>query len=93
MMDSSISIKEEREKVNHFTQQLVNSGYQWSQIREIVVSSLRSVVRKEKLHVDTGEARYKTRFKIVTFKIKKQIIISNRMVQMGWRKRRRQRGY
>ena len=31
MMDSDISIDEQVEKINHFTQQLINSGYQWGQ--------------------------------------------------------------
>ena len=47
MMDSKIDNKENIEKVNHFCQQLINSGYKWEQIREITVSSLRSVVRRE----------------------------------------------
>ena len=49
MMDDHTSIDEKKEKVDHFSQQLVNSGYQWSRIRETVVSSLISVVSGEKL--------------------------------------------
>ena len=48
MMDESIGVDEKIEKINHFTQQLINSGYKWSQIREIVISSLRSVAKIEK---------------------------------------------
>ena len=60
MMDSRITIEEKKEKIEHFTQQLINSGYNWSTIREIIVSSLRSVIRKEKKRLETGEKRYRT---------------------------------
>ena len=60
MMDSRITIEEKKEKIEHFTQQLINSGYNWSTIREIIVSSLRSVIRKEKKRIETGEKRYRT---------------------------------
>ena len=60
MMDDRVSIEEKREKVEHFTQQLINSGYKWSQIREIIISSLRSVIKREKKVIESGEKRYRT---------------------------------
>ena len=47
MMDEDISIEEKVEKIDHFTQQLVNSGYNWGQIREVIVSSLKGFLKKE----------------------------------------------
>ena len=59
MMDDGISVEEQVEKINHFTQQLINSGYQWGQIREIVVSSLKGFQKKEMRKKERGEARYR----------------------------------
>ena len=47
MMDENIEVEEQIEKINHFTQQLINSGYRWEQTREIIVSSLRGFNTKE----------------------------------------------
>ena len=47
MMDEEITMEERIEKIDHFTQQLINSGYQWAQIREIIVSSLKGYLKKE----------------------------------------------
>ena len=60
MMDDLISIEEKVEKIDRFSQQLINSGYQWSQIRDIVVSSLRHVKREERVREKNGNARYRT---------------------------------
>ena len=47
MMDEDITIEEKVEKIDNFTQQLVNSGYNWGQIREVIVSSLKGFLKKE----------------------------------------------
>ena len=47
MMDDKITVEEKVEKLNHFCQQLVNSGYKWEQIREITVSSLKGEKHRE----------------------------------------------
>ena len=47
VLDSKISNDEKVDIVNHYTQQLVNSGYSTTQIREIIESSLKGVVKKE----------------------------------------------
>ena len=72
MMDGEISDEEKIEKVNHFSQQLVNSGYKWSQIREVVISSLRSVVKREK-KIENGQERFRTGEQSLTTRIKKKL--------------------
>ena len=47
MMDEKIEQKEKNAIINQFTQQLINSGYTWAQIRDIIVSSLKGVIKKE----------------------------------------------
>ena len=58
-MDSKIEISEKTEIVDHYTQQLVNSGYACDQIRDIIESSLKGVIRKENRRKMT-ERRYKS---------------------------------
>ena len=48
VLDNMILIEEKIEIVTHYTQQLVNSGYLPDQIRDIIESSLKGVLRKEK---------------------------------------------
>ena len=47
VLDGQIDIEEKVAIVNHFTQQLVNSGYTRDQIREIIESGLKGIIRKE----------------------------------------------
>ena len=47
MMDSRANTEAKIEKLNHFCRQLANPGYEWEQIREVTVSSLRGVIRRE----------------------------------------------
>ena len=47
VMAVDVSIEEKIAKIYHFTQQLVNSGYGYKQSREIVVSMLKGMKRKE----------------------------------------------
>ena len=47
MKDEKVDANEQVERIDHFTQQLINSGYQWPQIREIVCSSLKGFITKE----------------------------------------------
>ena len=46
-MSSNVTLEEQIEKINHFTQQLVNSGYGYRQCREIVISMLKGKKKKE----------------------------------------------
>ena len=47
VMSPDVTIEERIEKINHFTQQLRNSGYQLKQSKEIVLSMLKGWKRKE----------------------------------------------
>ena len=48
VLDRDIHINEKIEIIDHFSQQLFNSGYKQPQIRDIVESGLKGVMRKEK---------------------------------------------
>ena len=60
MMDSNISAQEKIETVDHFTQQLVNSGYNAAQISDIIVSSLKGIMRKERRLKEKGGSKYRS---------------------------------
>ena len=75
MMDDKIELEEKIEKVNQFCQQLINSGYNWGQIREIVVSSLRSAVKVEK-QIESGENRYRTGEESLIVRLRKKLLDS-----------------
>ena len=47
VLDMNITIEEKTDIIDHYTQQLVNSGYGYMQIKEIIESSLKGIVRKE----------------------------------------------
>ena len=47
VLDKDISLEERKNIVNHYTKQLVNSGYSTLQIKEIIESALKGVVRKQ----------------------------------------------
>ena len=59
VLDSKIELSEKIEIVNHYTQQLKNSGYSNDQMREIVTSSLKGIVRKEEMQL-TKTKRYRS---------------------------------
>ena len=75
MMDGRIEIEEKIENVDRFCQQLVNSGYKWGQIREIVISSLRSAVKIEK-QIESGENRYRTGEESLISRLRKKLLDS-----------------
>ena len=75
MMDGRIEIEEKIENVDSFCQQLVNSGYKWGQIREIVISSLRSAVKIEK-QIESGENRYRTGEESLISRLRKKLLDS-----------------
>ena len=47
MLDEKIDLEEKVMIVDHFSQQLINSGYSEEKTREIVLSGLKVVQRKE----------------------------------------------
>ena len=74
MMDDEIMVEEKIEKIDHFTQQLVNSGYQWGQIREVIVSSLKGFMKREVRRKENREKRYRTSAQTLEKRIKKGLI-------------------
>ena len=48
MLDDHIDIEEKINIIDHFSQQLVNSGYSKDKIREIICSGLKGIMRKER---------------------------------------------
>ena len=59
MMDADISKEEKISTVDHFTQQLVNSGYPTQKIKDVIISSLKGVMRKEK-RIREGKNKYRS---------------------------------
>ena len=75
MMDDWIETEEQIEKIDHFTQQLINSGYQWGQIREVVVSSLKGFLKKEmRRREKEEERRYRRGDETLESRLKKKLI-------------------
>ena len=58
VLDKDITVDEKIDIVDHYTQQLVNSGYGLEQIKEIVESSLKGILRKEERR-KMSEERYR----------------------------------
>ena len=59
VLDSQIEMSEKVEIIDHFTQQLKNSGYSNDQIREIIISGLKGVIRKEERKLNESK-RYRS---------------------------------
>ena len=74
MMDKNIDIEEKIDVVNHFTQQLVNSGYNDTKIKEIVISSLKGIVRKEKKRIEDGQSRYRSAEESLMDRLNKKLL-------------------
>ena len=75
MMDDEISTEEKIETVDHFTQQLVNSGYTQQKIKEIIVSSLKGVRRKEKRRKDM-KSKYRSAEESLVERMNKKLLES-----------------
>ena len=85
MMDMDISGEEKVQKVDHFTQQLVNSGYSWAQIRDIVVSSLKGVIKKEEKIKREERDRYRTGEQSLEERLRKHLIEATEWYKKGGR--------
>ena len=59
VMSEDVLLEEKIEVVDKYCQQLVNSGYEYSQIRSIILSSLKGVLRKEE-RLKKRNKRYKS---------------------------------
>ena len=74
MMDKNIAMEEKIGVVDHFTQQLVNSGYNDTKIKEIVISSLKGITRKEKKRIEKGQNRYRSAEESLMDRINKKLL-------------------
>ena len=59
VLDKNIENEEKVDIIDHYTQQLVNSGYSSEQVREIVESGMKGVLKKEKRR-NEGDRRYRS---------------------------------
>ena len=73
MMDDEISTEEKVSIVDHFTQQLVNSGYSAQKIKEIIVSSLKGIRRKEKRRKEQGN-KYRSARETLVERMNKKLL-------------------
>ena len=93
MMDNNISDEEKIAEVDHYIQQLVNSEYSVSQIRDIVMSSIRRLQKREikmkersnryRSAEESLESRIKKKFLEAMVLRKKRIILMKRKMQRG----------
>ena len=73
MMDNKITTEEKIETIDHFTQQLVNSEYNEKQIKEIIVSSLKGIKRKER-KVEERKSRYRSAEESLMERLNKKLL-------------------
>ena len=60
VLGESVNLIEKEKVINKYAQQLVNSEYNWKQIREIVVSGLTGYVRKENSRKVTKKPKFRS---------------------------------
>ena len=58
VMSNEISFEEKIAVIDKFTQQMVNSGYSYLQIREVIYSSLKGTLKKEERMKGKGIRRF-----------------------------------
>ena len=74
MLDEKVTAEERISIVDHFTQQLWNSGYKEVQIREIILSSLKGTIRKEERQKMEGKKRYRTAQETLPERMRKKLL-------------------
>ena len=87
MMDDGIMMDEKLNKIDHFTQQMINSGYSWQQTREVIVSSLKGIIKEEMKRKEEKSKRYRTGIESLQTRIKKKLTENT-----NWYKRQREKG-
>ena len=75
VIDEKISSEEKTEIIDHYTQQLKNSGYECDQIRDIIQSSLKGISRKEE-RLKLQEFRYKSGESTIEERSRKKLLES-----------------
>ena len=87
MMDEGIEKEEKVEKIDKFTQQMINSGYSWQQTREVVIASLKGVLKEEERRKESNLKRYRTGAESLEDRIKKKMTQNTQ-----WYKKQREDG-
>ena len=59
-MGENLPQVEKNKIVGKYTQQLINSEYNWTQVREIIVSGLKGQFRREKRRKKLGIPRFRS---------------------------------
>ena len=85
MFDKEISREERVQKVDHFTKQLINSGYSWSQSRDIIVSALKGMIKREMREKVTGAERYRTGEDSLEDRLRKHLTEATELYKEGRR--------
>jgi len=73
VLDDHISDEEANLVIEKFVQQMVNSEFTWKQIHEIVISSLRGHVRREKRRKKLGKPRFRSGKESLESRIEKKL--------------------
>ena len=85
MMDELIDKEERIQKVDHFTKQLINSGYSWKQSRDIIVSALKGIIKKEEREKERGAKRYRTGEESLEERLRKHLTEATEWYKKGGR--------
>ena len=78
MVDTEVTESEKVEIVDHFTYQLINSGYKISQIQEIILSSLKGMKLKEERKIKRGR-RFLSARETLPERLKKKLVESEKL--------------
>ena len=73
--DGDIDLEEQVQIVDHYCQQLLHSGYQQDQIRDLIESGLKGVIRKEK-HRQEQETRFRSGSETIEERERKKLLES-----------------
>ena len=91
VMSTDIKIEEKIEVIEKFCQQLVNSGYDYPQVRNIVLSSLKGTLKKEK-RLMKERKRYKSSKETLSDRIEKKLTEAVSWYRAEMRKEEREEG-
>ena len=74
VLGENLSQHEKNTVVNKYTQQLVNSGYNWKQCREIIISGIKGHVRKEKLRKEMNMPKFRSGQSSLNARVNKKLL-------------------
>ena len=80
---SDLSYKDRIEIIDKFTQQLVNSEYNWKQCSDIIISGLKGWIRREARKVKLGVPRFRSGQFSIKARMEKKTPRKVQLVQEG----------